>query len=167
MKKRYVYRMKPWLYVLGAAVIIISSVCIVVNLLRLFQVADMISPDPVLDGVATGVLALVALLMAATLFGSGYSVAKKGIVRNIGIFFVTIPWKDIVLVRYNEERTVMLVYYRVDKNGTLRDEMTGMQAAFENIVIASKYYDDFAAAVKKHSPQAEVEFVKKEDGNEQ
>lgn len=42
--------MKPWLYVLGAAVIIISSACIVVNSLRLAGVGELISPDPALGG---------------------------------------------------------------------------------------------------------------------
>lgn len=167
MKKRYAYRMKPWLYVLGAAVIIISSACIVVNSLRLAGVGELISPDPALDGVSIGVLSLVAVVMAATLFGSGYSISKKGVVRNIGFFFAVMPWDDIVLVRYDEQKTILLVYYRVDKGGYLKDEMSGLQARFERVVIAPKHYDDFAAVVHKRSPKAEIEVVKKEDENEQ
>ena len=166
MEKRYAYRMRPWIYVLGAAVIIISSACIVVNCLRLARVGELISPDPALDGAAIGVLALVIVVMATTLFGSGYSIAKKGVVRNIGVFFAVMPWDDIVLVRYNEEKTILLVYYRVDKNGYLKDEMSGLQARFERVVIAPKHYDAFAAAVRRHAPKAEIEVVKKEDGNE-
>ena len=159
--------MQPWLYVLGAAVIIISSACIVVNSLRLAGVGELVSPDPALDGVSIGVLSLVAVVMAATLFGSGYSISKKGVVRNIGFFFAVMPWDDIVLVRYDEQKTILLVYYRVDKGGYLKDEMSGLQARFERVVIAPKRYDDFAAAVHNRSPKAEIEVVKKEDENEQ
>ena len=74
--------MKPWLYVLGAAVIIISSACIVVNSLRLAGVGELISPDPALDGVSIGVLSLVAVIMAATLFGSGYSISSMTSTRH-------------------------------------------------------------------------------------
>ena len=72
-----------------------------------------------------------------------------------------------MLVRYDEQKTILLVYYRVDKGGYLKDEMSGLQARFERVVIAPKHYDDFAAAVHKRSPKAEIEVVKKEDENEQ
>ena len=101
MKKRYAYRMKPWLYVLGAAVIIISSACIVVNCLRLAGVGELISPDPALDGVSIGVLALVVVMVAAALFGSGYSISKRGLGRNLGIFFFTVPWGVNVIGRFD------------------------------------------------------------------
>ena len=41
--------------------------------------------------------------------------------------------------------------------------MTGAQAKFERVVISPKYYDDFAAAVRKRVPRVPVEVVKKED----
>lgn len=163
MKKRFVYRHKILIYICCAALIIIASVCIVVNSLRLAHAAGLSSADPVLDSVAIAVLAAVAVIMAWTAFFSGYTLGKKGIVRNIGIFYETIPWDDIVLVRYNAEKTIMLLYYTVKKNGYLKDEMTGAQAKFERVVISPKYYDDFAAAVRKRVPRVPVEVVKKED----
>ena len=64
MKKRFVYRHKILIYICCAALIIIASVCIVVNSLRLAHAAGLSSADPVLDSVAIAVLAAVAVIMA-------------------------------------------------------------------------------------------------------
>ncbi len=158
--------MRAPLIACSIAVIIISSACIVVNSMRLAQAAGMMSPDPVLDAVAIAVLAAVLVVMTATLCGSGYTLTSKGVVRNIGVFFAFMPYKDIWLIRYDTAKTMMLIYYSVSKNGTLKDEMTGAQSKFERVVISGKHFDDFADAVRKHAPNVAVEVVDREQKND-
>ena len=163
MKKRYSFKQRAAVYVLFAVVTIIALTCITVNGLRLAQVGNMTSTNHVLDIFAICMMAIVEVCMISVTFASCYIVGEKKFFCFLGIALTTVPYKDVCLVRYSKDVRIFLVYYKVDKNGVVKDEMSGLQAKFVRINVNEKYFDEIAKTIKKHAPQAVVEILRKEE----
>lgn len=163
MKKRYSFRQRAAVYVLFATVTIIALTCITVNCLRLAQVGDLTSTNRALDVFAVCIMSFVELCMTAITFASCYVLGEKKFYSYLGIVLTGVPYKDICLVRYSKDNRIFLVYYRVDKNGVVKDEMTGVQARFVRVNVNEKYYEEIADAIRKKSPSAVVEVYGEKD----
>lgn len=163
MKKRYPFKQRAFVYVLFAIVTIIALTCITVNCLRLAQAGNLTSTNRGLDIFAVCIMSFVELCMIAITFTSCYITGEKKLYCFLGITMTTVPYKDVCLVRYSKDVRIFLVYYKVDKNGVVKDEMSGLQAKFVRINVNEKYFDEIAKTIKKHAPQAVVEILRKEE----
>lgn len=150
MKKRYAYFHKLRIYILFIAVTIISLTCIIVNSLRLAQAGNMTSTNHAVDIFAICILSFVIVAMALIAFASGYSFKQNGFFYSLGVYFSTIPYKDICFVRYDISQEIFLLYYKVEKNGTVVDSKSGIQARFIRVNVATKYFDDIAKQLKQN-----------------
>lgn len=157
MKKRYSFKQRAAVYVLFAVVTIIALTCITVNGLRLAQVGNMTSTNHVLDIFAICMMAIVEVCMISVTFASCYIVGEKKFFCFLGIALTTVPYKDVCLVRYSKDKRIFLLYYKVDKNGVVKDEMTGIQARFVRVNVSERYFDEIAAAIKKRASHTVIE----------
>lgn len=142
---------------LFATVTIIALTCITVNCLRLAQVGDLTSTNRALDIFAVCIMSFVELCMVAVTFASCYVLGEKKFYSYLGIVLTGVPYADICLVRYSKDKRIFLVYYKVAKNGVLKDEMTGVQAKFIRLNVNEKYFEEIADSIRKKSPEAVVE----------
>lgn len=163
MKKRYRFRQKALVYVLFAIVTIIALTCITVNCLRLAQVGNLTSTNHALDIFAICMMAFVELCMISVTFASCYVLGKDKLYCFLGVVLTRVPYKDICLVRYSKDNRIFLVYYKVDKNGVVKDEMTGIQASFVRLNVNDALFDEIAEEIKKHASQAVIEIVGDEE----
>lgn len=163
MKKRYSFKQRAAVYVLFAVVTIIALTCITVNGLRLAQVGNMTSTNHVLDIFAICMMAVVEACMISVTFASCYVVGEKKFYCFLGIAITSVPYKDVCLVRYCKDKRIFLLYYKVDKNGVVKDEMTGIQAKFIRVNVSEKYFDEIAAEIKKHASHAVIEVLGEEE----
>lgn len=163
MKKRYRFKQKAVIYVLFAIVTIIALTCITVNSLRLAQVGDLTSTNHALDIFAICIMSFVELCMISVSFASCYVLGKDKLYCFLGMALTGVPYKDICLVRYSKDNRIFLVYYKVDKNGVVKDEMSGIQARFVRLNIDVALYDEIAKEIKKHASQAVIEIVGEEE----
>lgn len=163
MKKRYAYTFSVAYHVLAATLVIILSASFIVNVLKLTQTGNLRSYNVPLDITACVALPVMALLTAAFIWGSGYTFSDKKLYINLGPVVRGIDYADIVKVRRNEEKTILIVYYfsPVKEDG---DERPAWKV--EKINIRPAYYDDFASALVKLSDRAEYDIVTKEDSAE-
>lgn len=150
-------------YVLFAIVTIIALTCITVNCLRLAQVGNLTSTNHALDIFAICMMSFVELCMISVTFASCYVLGKDKLYCFLGVVMTRVPYKDICLVRYSKDKRIFLVYYKVDKNGVLKDEMSGIEARFVRLNVNDALYDEIAKNIKKHAPQAVIEFVGDEE----
>lgn len=163
MKKRYSFKQRAAVYVLFAVVTIIALTCITVNSLRLAQAGNLTSTNHPLDIFAICLMSFVELCMISVTFASCYVLGEKKLYCFLGVIMTRVPYKDICLVRYSKDNPIFLVYYKVDKNGVVKDEMTGIQAKFVRMVVSERYFDEIAKTIKKHASQAVIEVIGEEE----
>lgn len=163
MKKRYSFKQKIAVYIMFAIVTIIALTCITVNSLRLAQVGNLTSTNRGLDIFAICIMSFVELCMISVTFASCYVLGDKKLYCFLGVTLTSILYKDVCLVRYSKEKRIFLVYFKVDKNGILKDEMSGIQARFVRINVNDKYFDEIAKTIKKHASQAVIEILGEEE----
>lgn len=163
MKKRYSFRQRAAVYVLFAVVTIIALTCVTVNCLRLAQAGNLTSTNRPLDIFAICMMSVVELCMISVTFLSCYVFGEKKLYCFLGVTLTSIPYKDVCLVRYNKDARIFLVYYKVEKNGVVKDEMSGIQARFVRVNTDQRYFDEIAKTVKKHAPQAVIEITGEEE----
>lgn len=163
MKKRYPFKQRAAVYVLFAVVTIIALTCVTVNSLRLAQAGNLTSTNRPLDIFAICLMAFVELCMISVTFISCYVIGEKKLYCFLGVTLTGVPYKDVCLVRYSKDRRIFLLYYKVDKNGVVKDEMSGIQARFIRVNVNEKYFDEIAREIKKHASQAVIEVLGEED----
>lgn len=163
MKKRYSFKQRAAVYALFATVTIIALTCITVNCLRLAQVGDLTSTNRALDVFAVCIMSFVELCMVAVTFASCYVFGENKFYSYLGIVLTGVSYKDVCLIRYSKDKRIFLLYYKVAKNGVLKDEMTGVEAKFIRVNVNVKYYDEIAAELRKRSPEAVVEVYGEEE----
>ena len=162
MKKRYSFKQRPTVYVLFAIVSIIALTCITVNCLRLAKVGNMTSTNHGLDIFAICLMSFVEVCMISVTFASCYVLGEKKLYCFLGVTLTSVPYKDVCLVRYSKDNLIFLVYYKVEKNGVVKDEMSGIQARFIRVNVSDKYFDEIAKSIKKNAPQTVVEIIGEE-----
>lgn len=163
MKKRYSFKQKALIYVLFAIVTIIALTCITVNSLRLAQVGNLTSTNRPLDIFAICIMAFAEVCMASVTFASCYIFGEKKLYCFLGVSCTGIPYKDVCLVRYSKDNRIFLVYYKVDKNGVVKDELSGIQARFVRVNVNERYFEEIAKNIKKHASQAVIEVLGEEE----
>lgn len=163
MKKRYPFKQKLRIYIVFAVITIIALSCITVNCLRLTQTGDLTSLNRPLDIFAICIMAVVEAAMILITFASGYTLKEKCFCYFLGVFYSSVPYEDICLVRYDKKKDIFLVYYKVDKNGIVKDEASGIQAKFVRVNVSTKYFDEIAEKIKKRNPHCVVQITDQEE----
>lgn len=169
MKKRFNSQIKLWIRLVAVVALVISIVCIIINLLRLNQVGNFVSYNHPLDITATVVLSIVSIVLVIFAFCSGYSLSKKSLTYNLGVFFKSIYYQDIIMTRQDNQNTMLFVYYKVDKDPQIKIEELGLEGNVIQIFVDPKYFDNIVDAIKSNNKSVIIEIFgndKKEPKND-
>lgn len=158
MKKRYILKTKLWIKICSIVITIILAVCALVNILRLAGVGGQSYNYP-LDITATVICIVAPILLNICVFGSYYRICDSGIKCTIGLVPTTIKYEDILLIRQDSDRTVLLIYVKTDGRGMVTDEDAHIQADIVQINTNTNYFDDFVQAIKSHNPHTIYEIL--------
>ena len=161
MEKQFIIKQKLWVYIVAALIMAALVVSIIINLLALFNVANMASTFPPLDIVAVIIMAAVLAILPIFVFFSRYKVSKDGIARYIGFFKEAIKYEDIYLMRVNSSKTILLLYVKAEdeEKAQVKDETTGLTANLVQIYISQDKMDDFISAVKANAKDLAFEIL--------
>lgn len=166
MKRFYPYRQKWYLYAMLAALMIILLLTLVVNVMRLCEVAGMTSYNRGLDIAAIIVVAVAAIWMSLGVFGSGYYFRKDKLVSVIGMQIRVMSYDDIVWIRQCSDKQILLLYVRVEQGGNVMDPTDGSQAMLYQVQIAPAKYTEFVAQIKAKHPATVFELLPSESDKE-
>ncbi len=158
MKKRYTLKTKLWIKISSIVISIILVVCAVVNILRLCNVLGQSFNYP-LDITATIICLVAPIVFNLCVWGSFYRISDKGIQCTIGLVPTTIKYEDILLIRQDSERTILLIYVKTEGRGMVTDEDSHLAADIIQINTASNCFDDFIQAIKAHNRDAIYEIL--------
>lgn len=148
MKKRFAYTQKKWILILSGIAMILALLSVIFNILRLCEVGEFVSFNHPLDIMATVVVIIVSAILLVFVVGSSYILTKKSLVVNIGFFVKIIKFQDIKLVRENNEKTMLFVYFKAGKSAMIENN-DGFRANLLQVNIESKYFDNFVDGLKK------------------
>jgi len=139
-----------WIKISSIVISIILVVCAVVNILRLCGVFGQSYNFP-LDITATVICLVAPIIFNLCVWCSFYLITDSGIRCNIGLVPTTIKYEDILLMRQDSERTILLVYVKTDGRGNVYDEDSQLRADIVQISTHPGYFDDFIQAIKTHN----------------
>ena len=161
MVKSFMIKQKTWIYIVASALLIILLASIIVNVLAIFNIANMMSQYLPLDIVATIIMAIVAAIIALFIFGSRYVVNENGVTRYIGFLKESIKYDDIYLMRTNSSKTVLLLYVRAEdeKTAQVKDEISNLSANITQIFIPTSKVDEFINCVKENAKNLAFEIL--------
>ena len=159
MKKRYKFTLSKWYYVLFTLAMLILAAAEIVNVLKLIGVGKMQSYNYPLDITACVIMPIIALFIISFIFFSGYTFTEEGIRINLGIIFTTVKYGDIVRLRRDADKTIMIMYYQI----AVKDNNAPAPAwQVKQINIKPLYYDEFASLITSRCG-ADYDIVEKTD----
>ncbi|MGN0771189.1 MAG: hypothetical protein ACI4MI_01200 [Christensenellales bacterium] len=159
MKNTFRYKTNTWIAVSATTLSIILLVCAVVNVLRLCGVRNMQSYNYTLDIVATIICTIMPIIMLGMVFGSAYTLTDKGVRCNMGLFCYTVRYEDILLMRQDSDKTILILYVKTDKKGQVVDSNSGIQANIIQINVDKKHFDAIIERIKSHNHRAIYEIL--------
>lgn len=156
-----------WIIILSTLAMLLASISAIINILRLCNVGTFVSFNHTLDIIATTAMFVVALLLVLFVASSGYTIGKKALIFNLGFFVTKMNYSDIVLVRENVEKTLMFVYYKVDKNPMVVNEERNIKANFVQIKTNEKHFDTIFDGIKKNNKNVVFELFEQDKNNKE
>ncbi|MGN0760552.1 MAG: hypothetical protein ACI4MV_01260 [Christensenellales bacterium] len=159
MKTTFRYKPNAWIAVSSTVLSIILLVCAIVNVLRLCGVRNMQSYNYPLDIIATVICVVMPVLLLVMIYGSAYTLTERGIRCNIGVFFHTISYQDVLLIRQDSDKTVLILYIKTTKQGQVVDSRSGIQANILQVNVDKKHFDAVIDAIKAHNPHTIYEIL--------
>lgn len=159
MKKFYIFKQKPWIYVVSILAIIILIILMIVKILGIAGVGNLNSYHQIEDTVATVIMGIVVLLLSIFVFVCGMSFGKKHLFYVMGFLVDKIKYEDIITVNMDTAGEFMLIYYKVKSRGMVKDAKTGVNADVILVNCNKKYFDEIIKRMREKRPSLVVEFV--------
>lgn len=159
MKKFYIFKQKPWIYIVSILAIIILIILMIVKILGIAGVGNLNSYHQIEDTVATVIMGIVVLLLSIFVFVCGMSFGKKHLFYVMGFLVDKIKYEDIITVNMDTAGEFMLIYYKVKSRGMVKDAKTGVNADVILVNCNKKYFDEIIKRMREKRPSLVVEFV--------
>lgn len=99
------------------------------------------------------------VLLLVMIYGSAYTLTERGIRCNIGVFFHTISYQDVLLIRQDSDKTVLILYIKTTKQGQVVDSRSGIQANILQVNVDKRHFDAVIDAIKAHNPHTIYEIL--------
>ena len=159
MKTTFRYKPNAWIAATSTVLSIILLVCAIVNVLRLCGVRNMQSYNYTLDIIATIICVVMPTILLSMIYLSAYTLTERGIRCNIGVFFHTLSYQDILLIRQDSDKTVLILYIKTSKQGQVVDSRSGIEANILQVNVDKRHFDAIIDAIKAHNPHTIYEIL--------
>ena len=166
MEKFYFAKQKKLIYIATITLTIILLAAIIVNFLSIANVGNLRSTNPVVDTVVSIIMIIVLFIINLCTFLTGYKIKDNIVVCYAAYFlkYFEINTEDILLVRTNHKKTILLLYVKCDEdNADVIDTSSSLKANIIQINIHDNKIEEFITQIKNTSINIAVEILPDEE----
>ena len=159
MKKRFLFKFRPLIYILAGIIIAMLLGVIVYNSMVLAGALGLESSNFGLDLAAIIFAILVITIVCVFLFASGYYLKGDYLLYMLGFLPCKVPYKDIVVIREEKSTRTMVINYMKAGNDNESEDSILLNGIVVNI--GDKWKDTLVESIRSKNSAVLYELIDK------
>jgi len=155
-EKEFKLLFPKYIFIIAAVVILIALSAIVLNILKLFHLEGLSPYQPVIDTISIALAVLIIVTVLYSVLFSRFSFKEDKLVFHLSIFYIGVPYQNMLLLRHDIKSNLLLLYYN------LPTEEKEENIKYLVINIHKEYTDKFIQKIRENNRRVIYEIFDKE-----